>query len=107
MTAAATGNFTIKPLPAAETIKRGDLAGFLLQLNSVNGFDANVTLSCSGTPAGSKCVDFPMTVKVKGVAYVVSGILFPKSTIPGKYVVTFTGVSGSLINTATATFTVQ
>jgi hypothetical protein len=45
-------------------------------------------------------------VNVHGTAYAVSGILFPKTTIPGTYVVTFTGVSGSITNTATAKFTV-
>jgi hypothetical protein len=107
VTSAAAPNFTIKPIPAAETVKRGDLAAFILQLNSVNGFNANVTLSCMGTPAGSKCADFPTTVKVNGVAYALSGIRFPKNTAPGTYVVTFKGVSGTLVNTATATFTVK
>jgi hypothetical protein len=33
--------------------------------------------------------------------------LFPKSAKPGTYVITFTGVSGSLTVKATATFTVK
>jgi hypothetical protein len=72
----------------------------------VKGFNGKVTLSCSGGPAGSKCGDLPQTVKVNGVAYAVSGILFPVTTTPGTYTITFTGVSGSLTNTATAKFTV-
>ena len=48
-----------------------------------------------------------MTVKLNGTAYAVSGILFPKNSTPGTYMITFTGVSGSLKNTATATFTVK
>ncbi len=107
VTGAATGNFTITPLPATETIKRGYVAAFVLQLKSVNGFNGNVTLSCMGTPAGSKCVDFPQTVKVNGVAYAISGILFPKTTPAGTYVVTFMGVSGTLTHKATATFIVK
>ena len=83
------------------------LGGFILQLKSVNGFNGNVTLSCSGGPAGSICEDLPMTVKVNGTAYAVSGILFPKNAKPGTYIITFTGVSGSLTNTATAKFTVE
>ncbi len=76
--AGQTQTFTITPSPAAETVSRGVVGGFLLKLQSVDGFDANVTLSCSGGPAGSYCVDFPMTVKVNGTAYAVSGILFPE-----------------------------
>jgi hypothetical protein len=66
-----------------------------------------VTLSCSGGPAGSKCLDFPQTVHVNGTAYAISGILFPENTTPGTYTMTFTGVSGALTNTATAKFTVK
>ena len=106
ITSATTGNFTITVIPPTETIRFGDIAGFILQLQSENSFDENVTLSCSGGPAGSYCADFPMTVKVDGTAYAVSGILFPENTKPGTYTITFKGVSGSLTNTATATFTV-
>ena len=105
--AGQTPTFTITPEPAAETVTRGVVGGFLLKLQSVDGFDANVKLSCSGGPAGSYCVDLPMTVKVNGTDYAVSGILFPKNSNPGTYVITFTGVSGSLTVKATATFTVK
>jgi hypothetical protein len=105
--AGQTPTFTITPTPSAETVTRGVVGGFLLKLQSVDGFDANVKLSCSGGPAGSYCVDFPMTVKVNGTDYAVSGILFPKNSNPGTYVITFTGVSGSLTVKATATFTVK
>jgi hypothetical protein len=64
-------------------------------------------LSCSGGPTGSECVDFPQTVKVNGTSLAVSGILFPANTAPGTYIITFTGVSGSLSNSTTAKFTVQ
>jgi hypothetical protein len=100
--------FTITPTPATETIKRGVLAGFILQLHAGKGFSGNVTLTCSGGPAGAQCADLPMTVKLNsnGVAYAVSGILFPAKTTPGTYTMTFTGTSGALTNSATATFTV-
>ncbi len=104
-TIAAAANFTITPDPGLETIKRGVLAGFLLRLNSVNGFNGKVTLTCSGGPTGSYCADLPQTVQVNGTAYAISGIVFPKDTPPGTYTITFTGVSGSLTSTATAQFT--
>jgi len=105
--AGQTPTFTITPEPPAETVTRGVVGGFILKLQSVDGFDANVNLSCSGGPAGSYCVDFPMTVKVNGTDYAVSGILFPKNSNPGTYVITFTGVSGSQTVKSTATFTVK
>jgi hypothetical protein len=100
-------NFSITPNPAVETVLRGRLAAFLLVLKSVNGFNGNVTLSCSGGPAGSKCANLPQTVHVNGTAQAISGILFPTSTPPGTYTMTFTGVSGSLTNKTTATFIVK
>jgi len=104
---APTSNFTITVIPPAETVNRGVLGGFILELNSVKGFDGNVKLSCSGGPAGSECADLPQTVKVNGTAYALSGILFPKNATPGTYTITFIGVSGSLTNSATAKFTVK
>jgi len=106
-TVKAAANFTITPAPSAETVYRGVVGAFILKLQSVNGFNANVTLGCSGGPAGSYCADLPQTVKLNGTALAISGILFPKNSTPGTYVITFTGVSGSLTNKATATFTVK
>ena len=99
--------FTITPTPKSETIKRGDWAVFLLTLKSLDGFKGEVTLSCSGGPAGSYCADLPQTLYLNGTAYAVSGIRFPKDTTPGTYVITFTGTSGSLTAKAAAKFIVK
>jgi hypothetical protein len=101
-------SFTITPLPPSETVFPGGIAAFALELRSTTGFNGNVTLSCSGGPSGSYCLSFPQTVRlINGKALAVSGIVFPQKTPPGTYTVTFTGVSGSLTNTAKATFTVK
>ena len=101
------GTFTIKPILATETIKRGILGAFILQLKSVNGFNGSVALSCAGGPSGSKCADFPQTVHVNRTASTAAGILFPKNTAPGTYPITVTGISGSLTSTATEKFIVK
>jgi len=101
------GNFTIQPIPAVQQVVLDRLTGFVLELKSVQGFSGNVTLSCSGGPAGTHCGDLPMTVRLNGFALAVSGILLPKGTPPGTYTITFTGVSGALKNTATAQFVVE
>jgi hypothetical protein len=106
-TIVVTGGFTIVPLPSSETVYAGGIALFLLDLQAKSGFSGNVTLSCSGGPSGSTCLDFPMTVSFyNGTALALSGIFFPANTKPGTYTVTFTGVSGSVTSSATATFTV-
>jgi len=102
-----TAAFTITSDPPSETVYRGDIAAFLLQLQAAAGFTGNVALSCSG-PSGSYCIDFPMTVRFNnGKALAISGIFFPPNTAPGTYTVTFTGTSGSITDTGTATFIVK
>jgi uncharacterized repeat protein (TIGR03803 family) len=103
----SAADFTITPLPPVQNVVLGNLTGFVLQLQSVQKFNGNVTLSCSGGPAGTKCANLPQTVRVNGTALAVSGILIPKGTPKGTYTMSFTGVSGSLKHTTTAQFIVK
>jgi hypothetical protein len=105
--AVSAADFTIRPIPSVQNLVLGNITAFALELKSVQKFNGNVTLSCSGGPAGSKCANLPQTVRVNGTALAVSGILFPKGTAKGTYTMTFTGVSGSLTHTATAQFVVK
>ena len=101
--------FTLTADPSSETIRRGVLGLFLLEVKSVNGFAGNVNISCKGGPSDSVCGDFPQTVHVKagGEALALSGILFRPQDAEGTYTITFTGVSGTDTTTATAQFTVK
>ena len=108
ITVSPAGGFTITPTPGSETVYPGtSAAGYMLKLQSVNGFSGNVTLSCSGSITPSVCGDLPQTLNVSGTAYAFTGILFPASTKAGTYTITFKGVSGSTTSSATATFTVE
>jgi hypothetical protein len=101
-------SFTITPVLSVETVFRGEtLGGYVLELKSVNNFKGSVKLSCSTSISSPVCIDFPTTVNLSGAAVAATGILFPASAAPGKYAITFTGVSGSLTETATATLTVK
>ena len=105
---AAPASFTITPSPSSETVSRGVLGGFVLTVKSVNGFGGMVSLSCSGGPTGSYCLNLPMNVSLqRGTAYALSGIFFPKKSAPGTYTITFTGNSGNSTSAATAKFTVK
>jgi hypothetical protein len=88
--ATSAGDFTITVIPPQETVAVGDVAAFILEIKSVQGFNGNVKLSCAGGPAGSECADLPMTVRVDGTALAISGILFPKNSTLGTYTITFT-----------------
>ena len=103
----AVTSFSLTAKPASETITRGQLAAFLLVLQSINGFKGSVAVTCAGGPANSACAGFPKSVTLNGTAYAVSGVLFPKQTASGTYVITFTAVSGPLTQKTTATFTVK
>ncbi len=101
--------FTLTADPSSQTVRRGALAVFLLEAKSANGFAGTLKLTCSGGPPKSVCEDFPATLRLKagGAALALSGILFPATTAPGVYSVTFTGASGSLTSTATAQLKVR
>jgi predicted outer membrane repeat protein len=99
--------FTITLIPSSESIPFGDLAGFILEVSPLNGFSGNVMLTCSGGPAGTQCGVLPQTVPVKGKAYALAGILFPRGTPAGTYTIEFTGKSGQLTGTATGTITLR
>jgi len=106
-TVSSAAGFTITADPSTETAFRGILAAFLLEIQSVDGFKGNVKLTCSGGPAGAECADLPQTVPVNGTAWAISGMLFPASTTPGTYTITFTGTSGSVTASKTAQFIVK
>ena len=105
----AGGSFTLTATPKSETIKRGVLGAFLLQVKSLNGFAGNVTISCAGGPPKSACANFPETVKLtaNSTALALSGILFQPKDAAGTYTITFTGVSGTQTSSTTAQFIVK
>jgi len=100
--------FTISVNPPSETLYGGEIALFLVQLQASNGFNGKVALSCSGGPAGTVCLNFPMVLSFyNGQALAIAGAFFPANTQPGTYTLTFTGVSGAVSSSTTANFTVQ
>jgi hypothetical protein len=108
LTVNGTPNFDLTVKPGSQTVRRAAArAEFLLDLFSMNGFDGKVALSCSGGPTGSSCVPVRQTVTVNGTRHVFAGLEFPNNTKLGTYSVTFTGVSGTLTNTATANLTIK
>jgi hypothetical protein len=100
--------YTITPTPNTETVVVGGIAFFALEVHSTTGFNGSITLNCSGGPTGATCKDFPMTIGlIDGYGLALSEIQFPANTSPGSYTMTFTGVSGAISNSATATVTVK
>lgn len=101
--------FTLTAKPASETIRRGVLGVFLLEVKSVNGFRGKVSISCTGGPSESVCWDFPQTLllRANSAALAIAGIRFRPQDTEGTYTLTFTGVSGTDTSIATAHFIVK
>jgi len=109
LTVTPGATFELIATPGFEVIRRGDQAGFRLELRSVDGFSGEGRVTCSCGPSSSVCRDFPQTVRLEPdkPARVSSEIQFPKDTTPGAYTVTFTGTSCSAVVSTTARFKVR
>ena len=64
-----TADFSIAAaVPAAQTVTAGQSASTVLTLTPSGGFTGNVTLSCSGLPAGASCTFAPAALDLNGTA---------------------------------------
>ena len=100
------GDFTISARPGKEA-RHGDHPEFAVTLQSVNGFDAAVRLSCEGGPVGSTCETGRPVVLVDGTIHAKFTLNVPEGTPPGDYTITFNGVSGSLMHSVTVEFKLE
>ena len=60
----ATSGFAVLGSPGSRTVSAGDTATYSLLLMPVAGFRGNVTLSCAGTPPGTRCTIAPASIMV-------------------------------------------
>jgi parallel beta-helix repeat protein len=58
----ALGDFSIAVTPASQSIYTGEAAGFSVVLSPSNGWNRDVTLTCTGLPANTTCAFTPATV---------------------------------------------
>jgi hypothetical protein len=65
---AASPTFTLSASSSAATVAPGQAATTTLTLTPSGGFDASVSLTCSGLPAGAACTFSAATVTVNGSA---------------------------------------
>jgi hypothetical protein len=100
-------DLTVTTILGSETITRGVLARFILELLSVNEVQRQWEIELLGRTRRIYLRESAANSNSERDAEMVSGILFPASTEPGTYAMTFIEVSGSLTNTATTSFTVE
>lgn len=61
-------SFTLQANPTALTVYRGNQGTVALTLTPLNGFNSNISLSCSGLPTGTTCSFSPASLTVAGSA---------------------------------------
>jgi hypothetical protein len=104
------GDFKILVFPPSETIPAGHMAVYALTLSSASGFTGHINLTCSGGPPKSKCTIIPPSVTLSSGSKLAAAIIdlsVPKGASLGTFTITFTGTSGSLSHSATASLTVK
>jgi IPT/TIG domain len=102
--AAATPDFSISATPSSRTVNRGSATTYAVTITRRGGFIGAVTLSASGLPSRTSVVFGPNNTT--GISSTMS--VSTRSRTPlGTYVLTITGVSGSLRHTTTVMLVVQ
>jgi hypothetical protein len=59
-------DFSVAGSPESLTVSAGQTATYSLTLSPINGFAENISLSCSGAPANSKCTISPSSLTLDG-----------------------------------------
>jgi subtilisin family serine protease len=98
--------FRLSADPTAQTINQGQTAAYTINIESVLGFSNPVALSASSNPAINATITFDPNPGTPG-SYSLMDIVTTTSTDPGDYMITVTGVSGSITKTTTVSLTVN
>jgi hypothetical protein len=102
----AQGDFSLSGSPSSLTVKQGATGNYLITITRTPGFTGAVTFSVSGLPgpAGATSATFSPNPSSNGSTTLTVGP--SRSTPTGSFVLTVTGVSGSLTHTTTVTLVV-
>lgn len=95
-------DYSLSTTPASQTSTPGSAATYTVNINPIDGFSGQVSLSTSGMPAGATS---SFSVNPATSSSVLS-ITPADGTPAGSYIITITGTSGTLTHTATVTLVV-
>jgi hypothetical protein len=104
VTAAPAGDFSLSATPTSRSIKQGTTTTYTVIITRTS-FTGGVTLSVSGLPAGTTATFSPNPGT--GPSSTLTVVSAGRTTPTGTYVLTITGVSGSLTRTTTVTLVVR
>jgi subtilisin family serine protease len=98
-------DFGLSAAPSAVTVVQGGTATYTVAVTGANGFAGTVTLSLSGlSPSQATSTFTPQAVAGSGSSQL--AVTTSTSVTPGSYLLTVTGVSGSLAHSTPITLTV-
>jgi uncharacterized membrane protein len=101
----AIGDFSLSATPHSQSVTAGDSAFYTVSSTALNGFTGTVQLSAS-VSSGDIFVDLsPASITGTGSAGL--SVETDSATPAGTYLVSITGVSGSLTHTTSVTITVS
>ena len=101
---ASAGNFSLSANPTSRSIKQGTTTTYTVNITRTS-FTGGVTFSVSGLPAGTTATFSPNPGT--GPSSTLTVVSAGRTTPTGTYVLTITGVSGSLTRTTTVTLVVR
>jgi len=99
-------SFTLSAAPASLTIQQGNQGTSTITSTISGGFNAAISLSASGVPAGTTVSFSPNPIPAPGAGNSTMTIMVGASTAPGTYPITVTGNGGGDQQNTTVTLTV-
>ncbi len=93
----APADFTLNALPSSRTVTQGSSTSYSVTISPTGGFTGQVTLSVSGLPTGASASFTPNPATASSSLSVTTGA----STPAGSFILTLTGVSGTLTHATT------
>ena len=100
--APATPDFSISATPSSQTVTQGAGTSYTVNITPTGGFTGGVTFSASGLPSGATASFSPNPATASSTLSVSTATTTPT----GSFVLTITGVSGSLTHTTSVTLVV-
>jgi hypothetical protein len=106
VTASSNPAFSLAVSPASVSVAQGGTGTATATTTVSGGFDAAISLSASGLPAGATASFNPSSIAAPGAGTAAMTISVGASTAVGVYTVTVTATGGGLTNTATVSLSV-
>jgi hypothetical protein len=106
VTSAAAGDYSLSATPSSRSITRGTSGSYTVTIARTGGFTGAVTFSVNGLPSGTSFSFSPNPSTGTGTTTTLK-ISTVRATPTGTYVLTITGVSGSMTSAVTVTMVVR